>query len=46
MMSGSESEQQHNINSNSVDLPPDCEPLVHQVAGHFHGKSKTNLGVE
>jgi 1D-myo-inositol-tetrakisphosphate 5-kinase/inositol-polyphosphate multikinase len=26
-------------------LPPDTEPLVHQVAGHFYGRSKTKFGL-
>lgn len=25
-------------------LPNNCFPLVHQVAGHFHGKGRTKLG--
>ena len=27
------------------DLPPDTEPLTHQVAGHFYGRSKTKFGL-
>lgn len=26
-------------------LPPDTEPLEHQVAGHFYGRSKTKFGL-
>ena len=26
-------------------LPPDSEPLEHQVAGHFYGRSKTKFGL-
>ncbi|CAF1299938.1 unnamed protein product [Adineta ricciae] len=26
-------------------LPPGTEPLVHQVAGHFYGRSKTKFGL-
>jgi len=26
-------------------LPPDSQPLVHQVAGHFYGRSKTKFGL-
>ena len=26
-------------------LPPDTEPLAHQVAGHFYGRSKTKFGL-
>lgn len=27
------------------DLPPDTQPLAHQVAGHFYGRSKTKYGL-
>ncbi|CAF3397987.1 unnamed protein product [Rotaria sp. Silwood1] len=27
------------------ELPPDTEPLEHQVAGHFYGRSKTKFGL-
>lgn len=27
------------------DLPTDCAPLTHQVAGHFYGKGRTKLGL-
>lgn len=27
------------------ELPPDTQPLVHQVAGHFYGRSKTKFGL-
>lgn len=26
------------------NLPLNCFPLAHQVAGHFYGKGKTKLG--
>ena len=30
---------------NADDLaPPGCVPLIHQVAGHFHGNERTQLG--
>ena len=29
----------------SVDLPENCCPLVHQVAGHFYGQGRTKLGI-
>ncbi|CAF0961838.1 unnamed protein product [Rotaria sordida] len=27
------------------ELPPDTEPLEHQIAGHFYGRSKTKFGL-
>ncbi len=35
----------NNNNNNNVDLSADYKPLSHQVAGHFHGNSKTRLGL-
>jgi 1D-myo-inositol-tetrakisphosphate 5-kinase/inositol-polyphosphate multikinase len=29
----------------SSDLPLNAAPLVHQVAGHFHGKGQSKLGL-
>ena len=33
------------IDDSLPELPPDTRPLVHQVAGHFYGRSKTKFGL-
>ncbi len=39
-----EDENNNNTNTSDPNLPQYLKPLSHQVAGHFHGNSKTNLG--
>jgi hypothetical protein len=34
----------NNYNNDLFELPTNCFPLTHQVAGHFFGKGKTKLG--
>ncbi|CAF3967656.1 unnamed protein product [Rotaria magnacalcarata] len=33
------------MDSVAPQLPPDTQPLAHQVAGHFYGRSKTKFGL-
>ncbi|CAF3411362.1 unnamed protein product [Rotaria socialis] len=33
------------MDSVTPQLPPDTQPLAHQVAGHFYGRSKTKFGL-
>lgn len=28
-----------------MEMPHNCLPLMHQVAGHFHGRGRTKLGL-
>lgn len=44
-LSLNESNSEQDTADSGVVLPLNCQPLAHQVAGHFYGKGKTKLGL-
>ena len=36
---------EENVRHFLLDVPLNCRPLAHQVAGHFFGKGRTKLGI-
>ena len=49
MVTNKDNSKSENISNESssnenINLPLNCSPLTHQVAGHFYGQGRTKLG--